>query len=94
MKKYMLFAVALAALGSCADESFVGDESQREANENAQGAIVFGTGVNTVTRANGVDAANDLNKNFVLFGSKGSSDRTTVFNNYQANYVANTANTT
>lgn len=94
MKKYMLFAVALAALGSCADESFVGDESQREANENAQGAIVFGTGVNTVTRANGGDAAELLNNNFVLFGTKGSSTRTTVFNNYQANYVANTANTT
>lgn len=95
MKKYMLFAVALAALGSCADESFVGDESQREANENAQGAIVFGTGVNTVTRANisDVAAAELLNNNFVLFGSKGTT-RTNVFNNYQANYVANTANTT
>ena len=95
MKKYMLFAVALAALGSCADESFVGDESQREANENAQGAIVFGTGVNTVTRANisDVAAAELLNNNFVLFGTKGTTP-TPVFKNYQANYVANTANTT
>ena len=95
MKKYLFLATAaLAALASCSESDFVGDESAREANEN--GAIVFGTGVYAVTRATktGGDAATLLNNEFVFAGTKGTSATTFVFDQYKAKYVANTANTT
>lgn len=96
MKKYFLFAMAIAAMVSCTDESFVGDESVRDANEAYRGAIVFSTGVNTVTRADktGSDAAALLNSNFVFAGTKGVSPSSFVFDQYTAHWVANTANTT
>ena len=97
MKKKIFFAaVALAALTSCADESFVGDEALRKANEQAGNAIVFSTGVNTVTRAEktGIDAAALLNNEFVFVGTKSTSATSLVFDQYTAHWVANTANTT
>lgn len=94
MKKMLFFAaIALAALGSCTSDEFVGENNPNETNENYANAIVFGTGVKAVTRGTSTDAAL-LNNNFVLFGSKGDPTRTTVFNNYQANFVQNTSNTT
>ena len=95
MKKYLFIATALAALASCSDTEFIGDEAIREANENGTNAIVFGTGVNTMTRAalTGATAADHLNNNFVFMGTKGATP-SAVFNNYQANYGENTANTT
>jgi hypothetical protein len=97
MKKYLLFATALVALASCTSEDFTGDQTLRENNENQQGAaIVFGTGVNTVTRATkiGADAASLLNENFVFAGTKGETPTTFVFDQYNANWAANTAYTT
>lgn len=97
MKKNVFFAaVALAALTSCADESFVGDEALRKANEQAGNAIVFSTGVNTVTRAEktGIAAAALLNNEFVFVGTKSTSATSLVFDQYTAHWVANTANTT
>lgn len=96
MKKYLFFAtVALAALASCSESDFVGDESVREANEN--GAIVFGTGLKAVTRADhvGADAAGLLNNKFIVGGFKVTeSGGDKVFDNYIVNWVANTAATT
>lgn len=52
--------------------------------------------MSAVTRADhvGADAANLLNKNFVVAGTKGASPSSYVFDQYTVNYVANTANTT
>ena len=100
MKKYFLFAMAIVALVGCTDESFVGDESVRDVN--GSGAIVFNTGVNTVTRAEitGSTAAGLLNNNFVFAGTKGLPTGETpaiasyVFDQYTAHWVSNTAHTT
>ena len=52
MKKMLFFAaIALAALGSCTSDEFVGENKPNETNKNYANAIVFGTGVKTVTRA-------------------------------------------
>lgn len=100
MKKMLFFAaIALAALGSCTSDEFVGENNPNETNENYANAIVFGTGVKAVTRADktGSDAATLLNNNFVFAGTK--SDGTTtptayVFDQYTAKWVENTAHTT
>ncbi|MBP5339740.1 MAG: hypothetical protein J6Z14_10655 [Prevotella sp.] len=99
MKKIFLLATAIAALASCADESFIGDEALRQANEQTEKPIVFSTGVNAVTRATYTEsaAAGKLNNNFVVEGVKwngGSDTKVTVFDNYNVNYADNTANST
>lgn len=96
MKKYLFIATALAALASCSDETFVGDQSLQNGSEAYHGAIVFNTGVNTVTRAEitGSDAAGLLNNNFVFAGTKGTTPTSFVFDQYTAHYTANSAHTT
>lgn len=73
MKKNYLLAVALAltAMVSCTDESFVGDQGLKEANEGV-GAISFNLTTPAVTRANktGAEAAGDLGKQFIVWGEK------------------------
>ena len=96
MKTKYLFIAALGilTLASCADDGFVGD---KDALNGAISPITFGSGTPTVTRADkvGAAAATDLNNQFVVFGYKTiNSTPQTVFNNYQANFVSNTANTT
>lgn len=100
MKKNYLLAVALAimTMASCSDDNYVGD--QEALKVGSEGAISFGSSTPTITRAvsdktDGA-AATDLNNNFVVFGYKTMSDasKQTVFNNYQVNYVTNTAHTT
>lgn len=97
MKKYLVFATAIAALVSCSSDDFVGEVSPSPAGQESN-AIVFGSGVNAVTRANytGAEAATKLNNSFVVEGTKGASSiaTTVVFDNYNVNYTANTANTT
>lgn len=96
MKKNILLATALAitALAGCTDDSFVGDQSLKEANGSG-GAITFNMGTPAVTRATGSDAADLLNNNFVVYGYKTvSSSPQVVFDNYQVNWVNNTAGTT
>ena len=98
MKKYYLFAMALAALVSCSSDDFVGDQTLRESNENA--AISFGFDVPQVTRASGADAAAALGNYFIVYGEKGETSKekydagNLVFPNYTVNYGANTAYTT
>ena len=94
MKKHLIFATALAALASCSSDDFVG-ESPNGVNGQIDGAISFNMNTPTVTRAAGSAAATSLNNNFVVYGYKTvSSSPQTVFDNYQVNYVTNTANTT
>lgn len=95
MKKYLFIATALAALASCSDNEFVGDVGTTSPTGQENGVISFTSGSKAVTRAiEDQAAATLLNNNFVLLGKKGTSHDVTVFNNYQANYVSNTANTT
>ena len=92
--KYFIFAAsALVALASCSSNDFVGDESLLE--NSGSGAISFGFDVPTPTRASGADAATALGNKFVVFGYKttGATDQT-VFDNYEVNYVTNTAKKT
>ena len=95
-KKLILAALAITALTSCTEDTYVGEQNLKAINE---GAISFGSATPAVTRASGGDAATLLNNNFVLFGYKTLSGESgtqtqTVFDNYQVNYVANSANTT
>ena len=98
MKKIAILATAaIGMLASCTTNDFVGDENLREANEQGNGAIVFGTGVKAPTRADktGKDAAAALNNNFVVQGVKGNgTTQTVVFNNYNVNFEDGSANTT
>lgn len=92
MKIYLFIATALAALASCSDDTFVGETSPNEANGN--GAISFNSSSRAITRSD-VTTADKLKNNFVVFGYKTVSDNaSTVFNNYQVNWVTNTAGTT
>ena len=98
MKKYLLFATALAALASCTSDDFVGETTSPTSKD--VGAIGFYTKSKAITRADvGADAAAKLNNNFVVEGIKTTDDNGTstvaeVFDNYNVNYVENTANTT
>lgn len=93
MKKILFLATVLAMLASCADESFVGENIAPTSKD--VGAIAFTTSSNAVTRAEGPAAAGLLNNNFVVFGYKTvNSTPSTVFDNYQVNWVTNTAGTT
>jgi len=102
MRKNIFFAaVALVALVNCTSDERIGGEGiSPDSPQVGQGAIVFSTDSKGITRAGstGADAAEVLNKNFVVFGTKttsGTSQTTqTVFDNYQANFVTNSAHTT
>lgn len=99
MKKKHLFiaATAIFAFASCADSGFIGDETVLEGNEG-YGAISFNLNTPAVTRANktGAEAAAELNNAFVVGGFKGAESvaTTVVFDNYNVEYTANSANTT
>ncbi|MBQ7716961.1 MAG: hypothetical protein IJT55_05590 [Prevotella sp.] len=103
MKKNNLLAVALAltAMVSCTDESFVGDQGLKEANEGV-GAISFNMSSQAVTRADktGSAAAADLSNKFIVYGEKGETAKTKysagnlVFPNYTVEYTNNTAYST
>jgi len=106
MKKNYLLAVALAltAMVGCTDESFVGDQGLKEANEGV-GAIRFVSNTPGMTRANGATAAEDLGYSFAVYATKTvSTTESNVFahNEYSSSsntpywawYTASSANTT
>lgn len=100
MKKYLFIAASALALASCSSEDFVGTEGGN-VETSANKAINFGGGTGKITRANDkndAEAANLLGNNFVVVGFKGSettaANTKLVFDHYNVNYVANTANTT
>lgn len=96
MKQAKLFAASLAAMAlvGCTSEDYVGVVD----NPTGDG-IGFGSGVTATTRANatGSQAAEKLNNNFIVYGFKtntAESDDQVVFDRYNVNYEAGTANTT
>lgn len=97
MKKLFFLAAAITVLASCADEKFLGEDPGTQPENGTEGAIMFTSGTNGTTRANhtGADAANLLNKNFVVEGIKTvGSSVVEVFDNYNVNWTENTADKT
>ena len=98
MKKYFIYAASALALASCSSDDFLGDNPGNE--QNASSAINFGGETGKITRADntGEAAANALENNFVVVGFKGTetgkANTTIVFDHYNVNYKANTANST
>ncbi len=97
MKKFFYFAVALLGMASCTSEDFAGDQSLKEANENA--AISFAFDVPMTTRAEGKAAATKLNNQFIVWGEKNETAGAPaagnlVFPDYKVTYDDNTAYTT
>ena len=103
MKKKVLFAaMALVALASCSDETFVGDvtTSPQDNSPSESNAIVFASASKGITRADivGTEAAELLGGNFYVSGTKGTEPENTptttpVFDNYLVHYEANSAGT-
>ena len=100
MKKNLFYAVvAIGLLASCADNEYVGEVSPNPNSGGDNQAIVFSSGTKALTRADHTDqeAAELLGKNFVVEGVKwngGTDDKVNVFDHYNVNWKANTANTT
>ena len=106
MKKVLFFAaVALVALVSCSDETFVGDVNtpQNNSPSGESNAIVFASASKGITRGDlyGSAAATKLSNKFVVYGTKhvSAEDKTAtndavVFNNFQVKWNTGTAATT
>ena len=100
MKKYFIFAASALALAGCQSDEFLG-EVPGNVKEGASSAINIGGEIGKVTRADhvGADAANLLNKQFIVAGFKGEKSAaavatTKVFDHYVVKWEANTAGTT
>lgn len=99
MKRYYLFAAAAIVLAGCSNNEFVGEDSGRT-QESDKGQIAFSSTLPAVTRSwNGAEAAAKLNNKFIVSGFSGEKqasaiDSTTVFDNYQVKWTANTAGST
>lgn len=98
-KYYFLAALASLTFASCADDSFIGDNSPTTQEVAETDAINFGNGFKAVTRADKYDkaAADLLGAEFYVKGVKGDgtgTGQTDVFNSYTLNWVQNTAGTT
>lgn len=101
MKKYLFIAASALALASCSSEDFVGTEGGN-VETGANKAINFGGKLGKITRANdhvGADAAELLNKKFIVTGFKGEKQAngivtTKVFDHYTVEWKENTAGTT
>ena len=94
-KSYLILAaIASVALASCSSEEYLGEF---EGAIHGEKAISFNTGFNAITRGEktGAEAAAELNNNFIFAGTKSTSTTSsTVFDQYVANFVENTAGTT
>lgn len=95
IRKLLFVTIAFTAIVSCTEDSFVGEQSQQEAN-GTEGAISFSSSFLAVTRSSvGAKAAALLNNNFVVEGTKTKDNSVSeVFDNYNVNYTENTAATT
>lgn len=100
MKKLFVFAAATAMLAGCANDDYVG-QNENLTQETVK-AINFSSANKVLSRADktGADAATALENNFVVYGFKGTALNastttfTTVFDHYNVNYAAGTANST
>ena len=98
MKKYLFLAAALAAMVSCSDNSFVGENGPNGVGDT-DGAIAFGSSFKAVTRGDtyGASAADLLGNKFIVAGVKGDGTGTgqsDVFKSYTVDWTSNTAGTT
>ncbi len=99
MKKYLLFASAILAFASCANDSYLGTEDEKHI-ANGERPITFGFDVPTPTRAEGAEAAEKLSNQFVVYAEKDESgaaapaDGKLVIQNYQVKWTAGSENST
>ena len=103
MKKYYSFiALAALALASCTSDEFVGG-NEKVTTESKGNAIGFDFGVPNLTRGSlsGADAAEALNYQFVVYGTKHTEEEVeaatndeVVFSNYKVEWTDNSAGTT
>lgn len=100
MKKYLLFASAILAFASCANDSYLGTEDEKHI-ANGERPITFGFDMQRATRAEDLAAATLLNRQFVVYAEKNEGtdgaapgDGNLVFQNYKVYYTETTANTT
>ena len=93
--KHLPLTTVAMLMAACASEDYVGNRELHEANENGR-PVSFGLVAAPQTRAvYGGEAAGLLNNNFVVWGEKKVGEETqTVFDNYQLDYVTNSASTT
>lgn len=97
MKKLYFIAAAVTVMCSCTSDSFVNEGGNEYPVNGELRAITFNSSNAATTRADksGADAAALLGNNFVVEGVKGDgTNQTVVFDNYNVNWVTNTANTT
>ena len=99
--KYLFFAAsALLAFASCSNDDFASEKSQTLVSQPGDGSIQFGFDMQNATRADKVaeDAANLLQSQFIVYGTKhasaeaaDASNDAAVFTNYKvaANYTKN-----
>lgn len=97
MKKFFFYAAAALTLAACTSDDFVGSKDGPKGLE--KGAISFNSRNAATTRGDytGADAATKLGNNFVVHGVKSDgtiANQEIVYNNYNVNFVNNTANTT
>ena len=88
MKKYLIFAASALALASCSSDDFLGENPGNV--QNATTAINFGGDAGKTTRANKtrVDAANALQKHFVVYGDKTNDTGTqAVYDHYDVKWI-------
>lgn len=96
-KKYFIAAMALVALASCSSDDFIGENINSPNSGKASDAIMFNSGAKGITRSThvGSDAANMLNKQFVVEGIKYiNNSPVEVFDNYVVVFDENSANKT
>lgn len=92
MKKYLIFAASALVLASCSSDDFLGENPGNV--QNATTAINFGGEAGKTTRANktGVDAANALQKHFVVYGDKTNDTGTqAVYDHYDVKWIGDEA---
>lgn len=105
MKSIKIVAASIAALtlAGCANDEYIGNGESPQQSKNTE--ISFAMKTPNMTRATdltGGDAAAKLNNNFIVYGFKTTGDteaadgsnETKVFDLYNVNYKANTANST
>ena len=92
MKKYLIFAASALALASCSSDDFLGENPGNV--QSATTAINFGGDAGKTTRANKtrVDAANALQKHFVVYGDKTNDTETqAVYDHYDVKWIGDEA---
>lgn len=92
MKKYIIFAASALALASCSSDDFLGENPGNV--QNATTAINFGGDAGKTTRANktGENAANALQKHFVVYGAKTNDAGTqAVYDHYDVKWIGDEA---